>query len=351
MERARDVSFWSSKSEGDLKRIASLFEVLGVYLTAGILEDKLIALIAHWRLATVANPFALLTPHATNADLLLATRQLLLIMALQYGSCFLLIIPLNWWYRRRGVKAYGLTRAGHSWRWLFCAGLITAALSECPVLIHTLVDSIHPLGAMAPWRQAFFDMSWHSWQFWLFAGVFSYAVVPVAEELLFRGYYQRRLAEDWGDAPAIIGSSCLFVFAHRQYLTLDAYNITMVVSLFCLALGLGTAFAYTRSLIPSMIAHAIINIPMTPGWQAGLLIVFVMGLLVVFRTGSHRAIKQVFRHASLGSCVLLALVCALYVIASQQMASLAWLAFALLIVAIVLEYIERQRRAAGVVQP
>jgi membrane protease YdiL (CAAX protease family) len=49
---------------------------------------------------------------------------------------------------------------------------------------------------MAPWRQAFFNMSWRRWQFWLLAGIMSYAVVPVVEELIFRGYYQRRLAED-----------------------------------------------------------------------------------------------------------------------------------------------------------
>jgi len=46
--------------------------VLGVYLAAGVLEDKLIELLSHWQLATVASPFALLTPSATNADLLLA---------------------------------------------------------------------------------------------------------------------------------------------------------------------------------------------------------------------------------------------------------------------------------------
>jgi membrane protease YdiL (CAAX protease family) len=330
-----------------LRRVTALLEVLGVYLAAGELEDKLIELLSHWRLATVANPFALLTPSATNADLLLATRRLLLIWALQYGSYFLLIIPLNWWYRRRGAKAYGLTRAGHSWRWLFFAGLSTAFLSECPVLIHSLVDAVHPLGAMAPWRQAIFDMSWRRWQFWLFAAVFSYAVVPVVEELLFRGYYQRRLAEDWGDAPAIIGTSCLFVFAHRQYLILNAYNITMVASLFCLALGLGTVFAYTRSLIPSMITHAIINIPMTPRWQVGLLIVFVLGLVVAFRIGSYHAIKKVFRHAPLASCILLAIVCALYVITSQRIAFFATIAIALLIVAVVLEYFERKRRTSG----
>jgi hypothetical protein len=138
------------------------------------------------------------------------------------------------------------------------------------VLAHTLIDAIHPLGAMAPWRQAFFDMSWRRWQFWLSAAILSYALIPVLEELIFRGYYQRRLAEDWGDGPAIIGTACFFTFAHRQYLIANVYNTTMIASLLFLAIGLGVVFAWTRSLIPSIIAHAIINVPLTPFWQGAL---------------------------------------------------------------------------------
>jgi hypothetical protein len=224
--------------------------------------------------------------------------------------------------------------------------LAAACLSEWPALLHTLVNAIHPLGATVPWRQALFDMSWRRWQFWLFAGVLSYAVVPVLEELLYRGYYQRRLAEDWGDAPAIVGASCLFVISHRQYLILNAYNVTMVASLFCLAVGLGLVFAYTRSLIPSMIAHAIINIPMTPRWQAGLLIVFLIGVAISFRSG-RQAVGEVFRDAPVRVCILLGAVCAFYVVASQQMAFFTAIGVGLLVVAIVLEYLERQKLAEG----
>jgi hypothetical protein len=178
------------------RRAAALLEVLGVYLAGTVLENKIEQLLVHWRLISTTNPFDLMTDHATNAELLVASRQLLLALILMYSSYFLLILPINWWYRRRGRAAYGLTRAGRSWNALIMAGLATAVLTQWPVLIHTLVDAIHPLGAMAPWRQAFFNMSWRRWQFWLLAGIMSYAVVPVVEELIFRGYYQRRLAED-----------------------------------------------------------------------------------------------------------------------------------------------------------
>jgi membrane protease YdiL (CAAX protease family) len=327
-----------------VRKISALFEVLGVCLAAGVLEDRLAELLGHLHLASVESPFSLLTPSATNADLLAATHRVLLIWALQYGSYFLLIIPLNWWYRRRGASAYGVTRAGHSWRWLFCAGLGAAFLSESPALIHSLVDAIYPLGATIPWRQGFFDMPWSRWQFWILAAVFSFAAVPVLEELLFRGYFQRRLAEDWGDGPAIIGTSCLFVFAHRQYLILNVYNVTMVGSLFCMAVGLGVVFAYTRSLIPSMLAHAIINVPMTPRWQAALLVVFLVGLVIAFREG-HRVVKKVFQGAQSHSCILLGLVCALYVIASQRIPAFSLIALVLLTIAVVLEHREKRRIA------
>jgi membrane protease YdiL (CAAX protease family) len=327
-----------------IRTLAAVLEVFGIYLVAGALEDKIIELLVHWRLAALASPFELLTAHTTDANLLLASRRLLLIWILQYGSYFLLIIPLNWWRRRRGRNAYGLTRSGHTWGWLVLAGLIAASFSECPVLIHSLVDAVHPLGAMEPWRQAFFDMSWQRWQFWLFAGILSYAVVPVVEELLFRGYCQRRLAEDWGDGPAILGTSCLFVFAHKQYLILNTYNITMVASLSCLALGLGIVFAYTRSLLPSIIAHAIINVPMTPKWQLLTLIAFVLVILFTYRAGVH-AIREVFHRAPLVPCVLLALLSTLYVIASQRFAFLTVIAIVMLISAVALEW--RMRRGAS----
>jgi membrane protease YdiL (CAAX protease family) len=326
-----------------LKRIAALLEVLGVCLAAGALEDQLIRLLDHLQIVSVSNPFPLLTSHTTNADLLLASRRLLLIWVLQYGSYFALIVPLNWWYRRRGRKDYGVTRAGHSVNWLVAAGLAAACLFEWPVLGLSLIDAVHPLGAMAPWRQAFFDMSWQRWQFWFFAGVLSYGLVPILEELLFRGYYQRRLAEDWGDAPAILGTSCLFVFAHKQYLIPNAYNIGMVFSLLCVALGLGIVFAYTRSLIPSMIAHAIINIPMTPIWQVIVLALFLLGLLAFFRPGLQ-AIKQVIGRQSFASCILLASVGALYAILSQHFPFVTKIAVVLLILASGLEWKMREQR-------
>jgi membrane protease YdiL (CAAX protease family) len=323
------------------RRATALLEVLGVYLTGPFLEDKIEQLLVHWHLISTTNPLDLLSAHSTNAQLLLASRQLFLALILIYGSYFLLIIPINWWYRRRGRVAYGLTRGGRPWTALILAGLATVALAAWPVLVHTLVDAIHPLGAMAPWRQGFFDMSWRRWQFWLFAGILSYAVIPVVEELIFRGYYQRRLAEDWGDGPAIIGTACFFTFAHRQYLIANTYNITMIASLLCLAVGLGVVYAWTRSLIPSMIAHAIINVPMTPRWQGALLVVCAVGAFFAWR-GGVGAIKQVFTNTRVAACMVLAAVLSLYVIEAHRISGMKLIAVGMLVVALGLEAMDRR---------
>jgi membrane protease YdiL (CAAX protease family) len=323
------------------RRTAALLEVFGVYLTGAFLSDHVEQLLVHWRLISPQNPLQLLTVHMTNTELLVASRQLLLTLILLYGSYFLLIIPINWWYRHRGRAAYGLTRAGRSWKALILAALATAALTQWPVLVHTLVDAVHPLGTMEPWRQAFFDMSWRRWQFWLFAGILSYAVIPIIEELIFRGYYQRRLAEDWGDGPAIIGTACFFTFAHRQYLIANPYNITMIASLFCVAIGLGIVFAWTRSLIPSIIAHAIINVPMTPVWQGALLVVFAIGAFFAW-PGGVRAFKQVFTNTTVVACAAVAVLETVYVIAAGRIGSMTYVAIGMMLVAVALEAIDRR---------
>lgn len=201
------------------RRVAAVLEVLGAFLVGGLVSDQLIRLAG----VQVENPLANLTPHITNNTLMTAARQLFVLLMFQYAGYFLLIIPLNWWHRRRGPAAYGLTKANHTGRELLFAGLGTAALAEWWVLGVGFLNSLYP-SRTEPWRQAFFDMSWMRWQFWVFSAVMSWALIPVLEELFFRGYCQRRLAEDWGDGPAIVGTACLFTFEHSQYLIGNAYN-------------------------------------------------------------------------------------------------------------------------------
>ena len=320
-------------------RIAALLEVLGVYVAGQFLITLLIPVLG----LKITNPLQnITTAEISDAELLAATRHFFLLLVAQYAGWFLLIIPINWWHRRRGFAAYGLTRAGRSWQTLLLAGVGAAALVGWPAVGVNLVDTVYDLGPTVPWRQALFDTSWRRWEFWLFMAVASYAFIPFVEEWFYRGYVQRRLAEDWGDGPAIVGTSLLFVFAHGQYLMLNAYNISLIVGLLMLAVGFGVVFAWTRSLIPVMVGHAIINMPMTPFWQCVILAASLVGAVIVARRAAV-VVKDVFSRASVMACVVLGIAGIAWAIVSQRIDAVKYLAVIMVVVAVGLHVIERRR--------
>jgi membrane protease YdiL (CAAX protease family) len=328
------------------RRTAALLEVLGVYL-AGSLVTRLFS---HALDLHVPNPLATFRVDIGDDELVAASGRYLVLLLLQYAGWFVLLVALDWWRGRRGAAVYGLTKAGRSWTALLVAGGATAALAAWPVFGIAVLDNLYDLGPTAPWRQALFDTSWRRWQFWLFTAVMSWGVVAIAEELFFRGYCQRRLAEEWGDGPAIVGVACLFTFAHGQYLRLDPYNLGMTVSLFTLALGFGVVFAWTRSIVPSMVAHAIINVTMTPFWLSVVLIVF----LIVAALAARRAagvIEGVFRGATTrggaAACFGLAVVCAAYALAAGRISHLSYVAAGMLLIAVILTALDRWTRGAA----
>ena len=324
------------------QRAAALLEVLGVCVAGQIVTGQLIRVLG----LRPTNPLNTLTVGVTDAELISATWQLFVLLMLQYAGWFLLIIPIGYWHRRRGPAAYGLTRAGHSWTALILAGLATAALCVWPTLAVDFVNAIRPFGETVPWRQALFDTSWRRWEFWLFTAILSWGFVAIVEEIFFRGYCQRRLAEDWGDGAAIVGITCLFVFAHSQYFEPNAYNAAKIPSLLLAALGSGVVFAWTRSLAPSVLAHAISNLPMTPFWQGVIVTTLIVGAVASARRGAV-VVREVFAHAAFGPCVVLGVVGAGYALVSARFDWFVFVAAAMVVVAVVLEGMDKRRERSA----
>jgi membrane protease YdiL (CAAX protease family) len=327
---------------GGRRKVAAVLEVLGVYL-AGQLVMLLLARVLHIELA---NPLRHLTASASNAELVTASGQLTKLLAAQYLGWFLLIVPIGWWYRRTGLREYGLTRAAAPLGRLLLLGLATALVAFWPTRLLEILNTLTPLGETAPWRQAMFDMSWRRWEFWLFMAAGSYIVPPIVEELFYRGYCQRRLAEDLGQGTAIATVATLFVFSHSQYLIANAYNFGMIVSLLIGALGLGILFAYTKSLIPSMAAHALINIPAAGVWQWIVLGIMVIGAIWLGR-GALRVTSKVFQGTAVMPTLLMAILGAGYAVAANRWEVMVIVAVGALHVALVLEALERRARRAA----
>jgi membrane protease YdiL (CAAX protease family) len=322
------------------RRYAALFEVLGVFLVGGLVMSQLIRLSG----IPVKNPLTELTTHTTGSELITAARELLVLLIFQYVGYFLLIVPIGWWYRRRGPSAYGLTKASRTWTGLIVLGVGTAAMSEWLVLGIGFLNSLHP-SRTEPWRQAFFDMSWRRWEFWLFSAVMSWALIPFLEELFFRGYCQRRLAEDWSNGPAIVGTACLFTFEHTQYQIPNAYNVGMIVGLFVSAIGFGVIFAWTRSLIPAIIAHMIFDIPMTPMWQGLLVIALVMCSLFIWRRGLD-IIRETLSTGERAAYWILGLVGAACAVAGTRVRGLEYMGLGMVVLAVALEFLDLRSKSA-----
>src|SRR6185503_1116876 len=115
--------------------------------------------------------------------------------------------------------------------------------------------------------------------------------------------------------------------SHSQYLILNAYNVSFIASLLILTIGVGVLFAWTRSLIPCMVAHGIINVPMTPFWQSLLLAAFVVGAIVLSRRGLT-VLKHVLSHASVPACIALGLIGIIWAIGARHIEHLQWAAAA-----------------------
>jgi len=78
------------------------------------------------------------------------------------------------------------------------------------------------------------------------------AIAPgIAEELLFRGYIQRRLLERWSPTWAITVTSILFALVHVQ--------LHHMVAVFPIGLWLGFVAWKTESVVPSLLCHMFIN--------------------------------------------------------------------------------------------
>jgi membrane protease YdiL (CAAX protease family) len=193
----------------------------------------------------------------------------------QYVGLFSLIFLVGWFRRKRRPVDYGLTRASHKLGYLLGLGVVLFCFSQLP-LKSLLFASKHQ-----PWRGADFwvmlNQKWN-FQFWVFMGVGSYLVVPVVEELFYRGYIQRRLEESFGGLPAVLMATFFFVFNHSQYHKVTFLSIGTIVAFLFSSVAAGYVFYRTRSLYATMAAHALVNIPTkgTVDWIVLLLMVAVV---------------------------------------------------------------------------
>lgn len=239
------------------KKAAAILEVFGIY-AAGQLVAFILATILG---IPLYNPITDLTAQSTPPELQQITLKLLGVLFVQYAGWFIPIFFVGWWYRQRKPKQYGLTLSSLPLKFYIVAGVILFSFSELPTQILSLLNTLYPLGEQTAWREAIYQISWNSLEFWLLMAVGSFGLIPILEELFYRGYVQTRLEEDFGAPTAILATTVLFALSHSQYYILNAYNLGMLAAIIFSTIAFGYLFYRTRSLLITIIPHILINIP------------------------------------------------------------------------------------------
>jgi membrane protease YdiL (CAAX protease family) len=250
-------------------------EVCAVFAAGNVLGF----LIAQRLGVTLRNPLLALVedPTIPLAPLAGELAALLFWQYLGWGIC----AGLMYWLRPRDERAASLTvRPARSGREQMGDVMIVALLIALPSIVLSQAQELWQFGVRAPWFDALQRRDW-DWQYWLFTAVGSFAVVPVVEELFYRGYVFRRVAGGWNPAAGVAMSATMFAWSHSQYVSPDPFNVAMLANIVWVGVVLACATWYTGGVGTAILAHAVINLPMTPAGAAIVIAVLAVGVTLL----------------------------------------------------------------------
>ena len=199
----------------------------------------------------------------------------------KYASIFILMyVLLTRISKTSKVELIGLTIPSYASRkFIKVVLLILFTGGILPKLLFTLNRQGIIEGGPQHWF--IFDQNWGA-GFWAFMMIGSIIIPPLVEEIFFRGYMQGRLHRVFSPGLAIFITASTFTLFHTQYLLPDPLSLLLLISLFVSALILSYSRWITGSIIPGMVAHALVNIPFNTMWTIVWLIT-AMCLLFVWR--------------------------------------------------------------------
>lgn len=199
-------------------------------------------------------------------------------LAFKYISVFSLVIMVLW-LRKKPVRPYmGMGRANLPLADQFKSGLLLFCLIG---FIPKILFGLWPLGLVGD-GPAHWQMLHSEWDldFWIYMMVGSIIIPPIVEELFFRGFTLSRLSEAFSTGYAILIMALLFAGFHTQYYQMSIISIAQLVLLFFSSVVLGYSRVYSGTIIPALVAHALVNIPVvgTPALVLGGVMVIIVGL-------------------------------------------------------------------------
>lgn len=237
------------------RKLFALLEVIGILVVGWSLTRVVISLTGAPPLQEHLDLFI----QGESSDFSELTKIGFLTLFIQFCCLMIPAYLVTRFVGKRGLKSFGVGSSTLSLSENIRMGVVIFCLVGIPMKLLLLSFNFFDLGTV-PDYWALFDKDWNL-SFWLFMAVGSYVVIPVFEEIFYRGYALGRLELDAGFS-AVILVSVLFALVHFQYFITDMFNIGMLLSLFLLALGMGFSRSVTGSIIAPITIHALMNIPL-----------------------------------------------------------------------------------------
>lgn len=213
-------------------------------------------------------------------DYIASSFALLKQFAIQYGGALALVLLLAFLRKRTTRGAYALTTRPTGLSSLIVLGVIAGFIVSVPTQAIFLAKEIWPLGQDTVLWTVMESNPWDA-SFWIFAATASFLIVPIIEELMWRSYTLGRLVEAFKPGAALLLSSLVFGALHVQYLASgDFLGYATMASVIIAALLFGMLTLTTGSVLPAIIAHMILNIPMTTEFGVARLTIGVLFILM-----------------------------------------------------------------------
>ena len=269
-------------------------------------------------------------------DYIASTFAMLKQFAFQYGGALALVLLLAFLRKRTTSAAYALTTRPLGFGNLIVLGVLAGFIVSVPTQAIFLAKEIWPLGADTVLWTVMESNPWDA-SFWVFAAAGSFLIVPIIEELMWRSYTLGRLVEAFKPGAALLLSSLVFGALHVQYLANgDFLGYATMASVIIAALLFGLLTLTSGSVLPAIIAHMILNIPMTMEFGAARLAIGVL-LIVVFAKPITRYFTLLLSTLARWDTVVMLLLCiafggGVYALLLQQVSPMFILAGALTIV-------------------
>ncbi|HEX5754876.1 MAG TPA: CPBP family intramembrane glutamic endopeptidase [Arenimonas sp.] len=238
------------------ERILTILEIVAVYAGGAVLG----VLLAKLAGVELRNPMLAIAENPEQ-NLLPIAGDLAVLLLWQYFGWLLCASAL------RGVRGRLEAVRGDGARVapgrLLFLGLVVACLVTLPQHSIGLAQHYLGLGEMAPWRAALLASQWDM-DFWVLMAVGSFGLIPLIEEAFYRGWMLSRLRHALHPGLAVLFTAGLFALSHSQYLRWDALNLLTLASIIFGGGVYALVTIHARSLWPAILAHAVINVPLTP---------------------------------------------------------------------------------------